>query len=331
MLKLCLAAPLLAALLPAQAPFLSYPQDALDSNSGNLVPFGFNGINGSADEGRFQQLIPAPYLPSTGALIVGMEVYTIPGTGTVTYQSLDITLGHSSGSSLSTTFANNLIGPVAVLQETNKQITWSQSQWVAIPFTTPFPYNGVDALVIDMQKVVASYGGIVILSHGTSDHPGRTDLPFPRYSFGALGSGASTASTASFASATVLNMRLWVTTPALSVKSDQGGLNSNRFAIGGTAEIAVRGNQGTLFATLLGGAFGPGTTFSPVPGTFWLSAGAPTMKVAVIGASGLDLTVAGIPNNPALVGLRASLQSAYLDISQGTLGWTNATDFTLNN
>ena len=80
----------LAALLPSQQiSRTAHPQATLQNGNGNASPFGiFTG--GGAAEARVQFLIPKDELPSTPALLTGLELHALVG-GTVDYASLVIT------------------------------------------------------------------------------------------------------------------------------------------------------------------------------------------------------------------------------------------------
>lgn len=114
---------LLAASLAAQATNpIRYPQANTDGSTGQIIPFGFSNSSGNFDETRWQQLIPARYLPSSGGLIMGMEVLS-QATLTATYPSLQITFSHvPPGGTLSTTFATNLPLPQVVYAKINHTI-----------------------------------------------------------------------------------------------------------------------------------------------------------------------------------------------------------------
>ena len=122
--------------LASQNP-ISYPQDSTQTGSGNLVPMGY-GTTGNFVEGRYQILIPANHLPPPGSVITGAAFFTIPGTGNITYPSLDIRLSHSSSPLLASTFASNLPAPTLCFSLRNGSIQWSQRAWVPLQFSTPF-------------------------------------------------------------------------------------------------------------------------------------------------------------------------------------------------
>src|SRR5437868_392913 len=115
-----LALILFAAAVPLQAQTfnpLAYPQDTLTGSGGNLVPFGALS-SGSFVEGHTQLLFPADHLPSTGGALMGIAVNSQVFSGSVTYTSLNIDASLATVTSLSTTFANNVLAPQPVLAAT---------------------------------------------------------------------------------------------------------------------------------------------------------------------------------------------------------------------
>lgn len=323
-LMFVVAAAVAVAALPSQNP-LAYPQDSTQTGSGNLVPMGY-GTSGNFVEGRYQVLIPANHLPPPGTVITGAEFFSIPGTGSVTYPSLDITLSHSTSSTLSTTFASNLPAPTLCYTLRRGAIQWSQRNWVPLPFSTPFIYDGVSNLVVDIQKVVTPAPGVTILSHGTES---RTDLPRVAYAFGVTGSGANNATMARTSSASVLKFRLSVGAPTVTVRSDPGTGGLDPFAITNSFDATVRAIPNTLAVLLASEGYAPpGTTFPPITGFQHVSlAQSLTLSIGAVPMGGATPVTVGLPNDPNLVGLTFVLQAATLGSTFGGPTWSAATDF----
>ncbi|MBK8978793.1 MAG: hypothetical protein IPM29_23075 [Planctomycetes bacterium] len=330
---LAVAATLAAAVsCPAQ---VAYPEDSPTTSQGNLVPLGFS-TSTNFDEGRYQILIPARFLPSTGGLINGLSVTQASGPPQLTYTSLTITMSATQATTLSTTFANNLPVPLVVFGGSNVTIPFATSGWSPpIQFTQPFPYDGQSDLVIDISKVYdrVTYPSTSALStHRVSGNPGRSDLPVARYQYGAFGSGAATAPTAR-TSAAPLKVRLdFAPLPTLRLRSDRAGANNYIFAISGSMDITIAGPAGTQFGTLVALGFLP-TPFpaAPLLGSVWIDLStAVTVNVGAIGPTGETATTLAIPNLPGIVGGRLTFQSVTVGAGTGVLALSNACDAIIN-
>ena len=323
---------LFVALLPALplTAQVAYPEDSPRTGNGNITPFGFStGL--TIDEGRYQLLVPARYLPSTGGLITGLSTFSIPGPSQLTYASLTITMSNTVQASLSPTFASNLPAPAQVFLGVDVTLPFAQSAWSPpIPFQVPFFYDGVSDLVIDIQKVydrTRHPSTSALMSSGTSQ---RNDLPASRYEFGTFGSGAAQSPTARFAS-TPLKIRLeFAGLPTLRVRSDPSGSQGNIFALGGNFTLTMAGAAGTPFVNLIWIGFNAAPVSLPgIGGAAWLPLGiAITMNSGTIGANGQEVLPLVVPNDPTIVGLQPTFQGAV--VTNGQLSWTNACDGIVN-
>lgn len=306
---------------------VSYPQDTLTFSSGNIVPLGsFN--NGNFEEGRWQQLIPRCFLPRTQGVIVSMSAICQTFTGAINYRSLRLTLSHANFTSLSPTFAANLTTPMLVYNQTNVNVNWVSRQWAEITFDTPFAYDGVSDLVIDIQKECTPIAsGIATMA--TTGNPGRSDLPPTRYVFGPVGSGAANAATATN-STLVLQIRLgWQRTPTMYLNSNRlpSGTSQNVFGLGGTVDIAVDASPGSGYVTLLDVGFAASYSIPGVNGTGCVMPAA-LFPAGNVPAVGPGIQTLPIPLNPFLVGAQLALQTVVLDVGLGSaLFFTNGTDF----
>jgi hypothetical protein len=318
----------LLASLPAQTP-IGYPADTVRAGSGNLSPFGLN-TTGTADEARWQQLIPAQYLPSTGCLITGLAVNCQSSNAAVTYTSLQITLSHTTAAALGGSFSGNLPAPFLVLTLTNQSIAWSINRWVDVTFTTPFPYNGTDNLVVSIQKVYDRVTNPVpgIVTHQTSGSPSRRDLVPSRYAFGTFGSGAAMTDTPGF-SGMPLSMRLWCIGPGTMTVRSLAQPAGPEFQINTAMDTTVWGAPGTFWLTVLDGAMGSPASFPGIGGSLWIQ---PRIVLAsgAVPAGGASVLFLGIPNDPLLVGGYLALQSLLIDPTLTSLSWSNAVDLFIN-
>jgi len=305
---------------------LAYPQDGTGTGSGNLVPMGYS-TSANFDEGRYQILVPADHMPVPGAIITALEVFTIPGTAAITYPSLELRLSHFVGTTLNPTFASNLPTPVLAYSQQAVTINWTTRQWVPLTFQTPFVYDGISDLVVDIQKVVTQ-GSAAIVSHGTES---RSDLPRVLYAFGPLGSGANTSASGSFTSSNILKFRLRVVAPTMVLRSDPTG-SVGPFALTNTFDASVHAVPNTLQVTLASQGYAPvGTIFSPLLGFQHVDLNnSATFSIGGVPASGISTVTLTLPNDPNLVGLKFVFQAATLNSSLIQPAWTNASDFVIN-
>lgn len=305
---------------------VSYPQDSTQNNSGHLVPFGV-WPGGTYGDGHSQILIPAAFLPGPGAVIPAIEVQC-QNNATLNYLILNITVSPTMATSLSTTFASNLIAPQPVLTATNLSVTYNGG-WTAIPFQIPYVHDGVSSLVIDVVKSVDPLT-VPLATMSTTSNPGRSDLPSMVHSFGAVGSGAWQATTASY-SARPLALRFQVAgAPTLFLLSDRFGANNNQFSLGGSISHTVMGVPGGLYLSLMSVTMTPPYSLPPVLGLLYVNG--PLLGLGALPANGSFTTTLQIPNNTALAGgtatspgLHLAFQSLVLDPIAGPQT-TNATD-----
>ncbi len=311
---------------------VSYPQDTTTGGNGNNIAFGVSS-GASLDEGRYQQLIPRTHLPSTGAVILGVEVVSRAlQPHTLTHESLQITLSHDARTQLDPSAATNLPAPVVVLAVQNFSNAYAAGQWSAIQFTTPFVYDGVSDLVIDVQKVFDRSTSTVPVggsSMSRAGHPGRPDLPDSRWAFGSYGSGAATSSTLNFFGDPLL-LRLQVGgLPTTVLRGDRVGNTGNFFALANPFEVEVRAASGDLFGVFASTSFQAPMTFPLLSGTLQITL-PQTLKVGLMPATGVDVTTITLPNNNAFVGTHLTFQSGVVPSGAGSGLWTNATDMFVN-
>ena len=246
---------LFAAVAAAQTDaFIAYPQDTVTYSSdgavlwGNPVPLGAFSLHALSLEGRWQQLIPSRYLPTTAGNIVAMSAVCAECVTAPSYRRLRITLSTTTATALSTNFANNLTSPVTVLDQA-PVVGWQRQQWRQILLDVPFAYDGRSNLVVEFRKE-AFLGGWA--SHAIPVNPDRPDWPRAVGIAGTIGSGAADAGVAAWTT-TPLQLRLHFDRGAtLVLRSDRllsGSLNV--FALGGRFEISVRALPASVQWTFL--------------------------------------------------------------------------------
>lgn len=110
------------------------------------------------NDGKRQYLYRAAELGTRGTITrIGCRVGLsgIAETGFI----YTVALSHSTAPTLGTTFATNLTNPVTVFNGTFDLPAVSAGDWVEIPLTTPFAYNGRDNLVLEIGGTGGTAGG----------------------------------------------------------------------------------------------------------------------------------------------------------------------------
>ncbi len=321
---------LFAAVASAQKDaFIAYPQDTVTYSTdsavsrGTNVPLGAFFLHGAQfQEGRWQQLIPSRYLPTTAGNIVAVSAVCAGCFTAPTYRRLRITLSATTATALNNNFAHNLTAPVTVLDGA-PIVGWQTQQWGQIPFDVPFAYDGRSNLVVEFRKeaVLGSWS-----SHAMPVNPDRPDWPRAVGIAGAIGSGAADAGVAA-GTDTPLQMRLHVDRGAtLTLRSDRlltGSLNV--FALGGHFDISLRALPASVQWTFLDVAFGARYAITGIRGQGLVQ---PTflLRPRVVPASGVDTSTFAIPIDLNLVGLRLALQAVVLEGGSGQPMFTNGAD-----
>jgi hypothetical protein len=128
------------------------PQYFVGSNTGsNSIPFG----GGTWANNRSQLL----YLPGEfGATVPAGLITTIyfraaATTTNATYANLQIDMGQSAITTLSTTWETGLS---TVLTSPSYVITATTSQWFAIPLATPIAFNPAQSLIVDIRQTATT-------------------------------------------------------------------------------------------------------------------------------------------------------------------------------
>jgi hypothetical protein len=309
---------------------VAYPADTLRGGSGNLAPFGYSTAN-TFDEARWQQIIPARFLPTTPCLLTGLAVNCQSSSSAVTYTTLQIVLSNTTATALGNSFSGNLPAPITVFNGTTHTIPWSINKWVGVTFTAPFVYNGVDNLVVSISKAFdrLTYPAPGIVTHQTSGSPSRSDLGQTKYVASVFGGGALANDVAQYTGASPISMRVYCAVQGSTTIASLTQPNSREFAINTSLSLTVWGSNGAGWGTVIDTGF-----IAPV--TIPTIAGAMIVNPAVALASGTmsgnsaSLTIA-IPNNPTLVGAYLALQSITAAPAPSyALAFTNAVDLFIN-
>jgi hypothetical protein len=313
--------------IAASAP-VGYPSDTARAAGASPIPLGFASAPGF-DEARWQQLVPAKHLPSTGGAITRLAASCQSGAA-LRYSSLRITLSHTSATSLGSSFSGNLPSPQLVLGATDHTVQWSAGDRVEIRFTTPFVYDGASSLVVSIQKAYdrTTHPLPGAVAHQTAGPPSRADLVPAAYAASSFGGGGSTTDIVAATSAEVLALRfLCAVHGAMTVASLQQP-SGREFSIGTNARLVIWAAPGTTWGTLLDTAFHAPVAVPPLQGRLFVQ---PNLLVASGttegGSSGLTF---GIPRDPALVGSYWVLQSATMDPGRTRAAFTNAVDLFVN-
>lgn len=299
---------------------ITYPQDTVTHSTGSPIPLGSD-ANGKFVESRFQQLIPASYLPTNGGGYIDRIGFVAQASVPIDYVFLHITMGNTSANALSDDFDKNLPYPETMLYRKNFRVDWKAGQWTWLRLFGGFQrltFDGTSNLVIDIRKVAKPVSsGTVTMA--TSGNPGRTDLPAFKYT---VGQGASNSNRATTTMQGPVQMRLFCGwTPTLTIRSDRLATGSkNVFALGGTVRLEIHGDQfsrqpNARYLLLVGTKFHAPVRIPGLVGKLMVRS-----VVEILGkqvAMGPTTWRVGIPMDPALVGSRFAFQ-ALLDTTDAS-------------
>ena len=98
-----------------------------------------------------------------------------------------LALSHGATSTLGVSFAANMASPVTVFSGTLNLPAVAAGDWIEIPLTTPFAYNGRDNLVLEIGGTGGVVDGFACASDNT---PASTTLYTGRRLFGATSAAA---------------------------------------------------------------------------------------------------------------------------------------------
>lgn len=277
---------------------------------------GWPGAGCCWDEARSQFLFPAAFLPGAG-VITAIE-WVANTNGTTPYQRFEIWLDHTTNSTLSTTFANNLTAPQLVYAQSPGSITWVGGAWNTLQFQTPFAHDGQRNIVMEIRKQIDRVNNppTSTVSQRVLVWPRRADLRPPIWAYGAFGSGMVDAVMATSTYTTQILTRFqWQGPRTLTVNSTRdvtGNASRAYFHLGATITTTVQGVPGEFEISAIDVAFSPVPISLPgINGNLWLF-GPSTFASGTIDPSGISAHTTTIPSDPVLVGLRVLFQSGVL-------------------
>lgn len=314
-----LAVTFAAANLLAQADRLTaHPQDVPHIATGQANPFG---NHPSFCEARCQLLVRAQHLPGPGAELLGIEVHPLALAGSVTYESLTITVSPVSPTATrSAAFASNLPAPTTVVQLTNHTENWPASGWQRIATTSPYVHDGVSSLTIDIQKDAVP--GIFWDGYCTGLF--RPDLE-PMYSkHGPSGSGRHLAPIAGVAVIPIDVRLVWAAVPTAVLRSPIPGINHHGFVIGSTVDHVVTTTPFSPLWRLVDVQWSAPSTLPFALGE-WHVHGL-LIGPDFAGASGESVATFTIPNQLQLIGQQVTWQALVIDAQNGAWQFTNGCD-----
>ena len=325
-MKLLLSCGLVCTFATAQT-YTASPIDNTASSTSQNIPIAGNST--SWDEARSQFMWLAPFLPPAGGLINAIEFVPV-GTYVMPYERFEIWMDHTTNATLSTTFANNLTAPQLVFAQSPGTVSFTSGVWTPITLQTPFAYNGVDNLVIEVRKKIDRplNPPTVTVSTRILVWPRRTDLTVPIWAYGTYGSGAVDAAVATTTYNTQILMRLqWIAPATMTINSTRdvtGNANRSYFHIGATATMTTHGSPNDFHIDIADFALSPvPVSFPGVGGDLWLSPALIVYSSGFLDASGNGSSTLTIPNDPFLVGFHLYFQGGTLGTS---VNFTNVVD-----
>ncbi|MGE3171782.1 MAG: hypothetical protein AB7O97_04095 [Planctomycetota bacterium] len=325
MLRLAVLGCCAASLAAQQVARTAHPQDTLVNGGGNLAPLGVF-PTGIGAEARTQLLLRSVELPASGAVLTGIEVHC-PGTLTMTYQALTITVARTTQTGLGNTFAANLAAPVVVLQGNGLSVPYVSGSWSVIPLNGSYVHDGFSSLVVEFRKVV-SPGSLFFCSMDTPSAPARTDRPPMLYSLGGLGSGVANASVATVTAEPIALRLVWSGVPTMRHRSDIQP-SGNHYALGSPVDLVVDGTPGSFFMTGVDLAFQPVPFVLPGVGGRLRVVGQ-TIGGGTLDANGVGVQTVRIPVDPGLVGVKVVYQGGVFDALTRVGTFTNGHDHFVN-
>ncbi len=135
----------------------------------NVMPFG----SGSFGDVRHQVVYAAAEVGAAGQISAIRFQYFATLGAAVTCPNTTVRLGHTSLSALTTTFANNIdrSSPQTVIDNATVTIpAGSAGNWFTIALAMPFNYNGVDNIVVEIERTTACDGNVYIAIVNAADN-----------------------------------------------------------------------------------------------------------------------------------------------------------------
>lgn len=148
MLKLIATTLALSCTLAAQAHYI--PSDTPTTGTCNVIPFGDTSGSATWTNQVYQSIATAADLGNAGGIITGLA-FAPCGSGVHKNGRLRISLSHvPPGHIMQSTFALNQPSPSVVLDIANHRWNVTANQWNDIGLQTPFVYDGVSDLVMEI-------------------------------------------------------------------------------------------------------------------------------------------------------------------------------------
>jgi hypothetical protein len=236
-----------------------------------------------------------------------MLVYSGGQTADVGYERLTIDMSLTGAAALETSLRENLRAPLTVFERLDASIAWGAADPTRLAFTRPFPYDGTQGIVIDIQKRLA--GPQANANTRMWNVPAGTDLPRAVTGFRALGSeeGEDFAKTMVHTTLLVMRLECEAKTPlGARVAPDAGSL---------AVDVGLAGRAGSWH----GLAFEcPSLDERPDPvgmvGMAWPALAAPRPQGAGLGVpqAGIVLHRFALPRTPALLGMPLRVRAGQL-------------------
>jgi hypothetical protein len=132
-------------ILPLGAQTIGVPDNDPTMGTCNVFPMG------SSTEWRYQQLIPASFLPAARFKITDMA-YAPCASGSGVYSNFEVRMGLTSAAALSNSFDANLGScPVTVLSTPGFSWTYTGNTWAPFGLQCAFAYDGMRNLVVEVR------------------------------------------------------------------------------------------------------------------------------------------------------------------------------------
>ena len=135
------------------------------ATNGNVMPFGADGFG----DVKHQMLYTAAEIGGAGRITALRFKYSASVAASVTCPNTTIRLGHTRLTALTTTFGANVNqgsgSQRTVLDNTTVSIpAGAAGAWFEIPLATPFEYNGIDNLVVEVERTTTCSGEVPVAS-----------------------------------------------------------------------------------------------------------------------------------------------------------------------
>ena len=313
----------------AQQNALYFPDNVASAGTCNVIPFGdTNPASATWSNQKYQNLFTPAQLGAVPFVI--QELGFAPcGGGARQFSTIKIQMSLTPATTLSTTFAANLPAPLTVLDTTNYVWANTANVWNRIGLQTPFVYDGVNSVVVDLEVTGAGMpGGTNGMHRGTLTRLYATSWVGSPPATGTLGAAAAkielcldVADLALFGTGCTGSNNL---VPSLTL-SGTGQLNSVvnidlANALPSTAAVALIGFNNSSFRGILPLPFDLSAIGGGVGCRLYVDA--PIITSVITDGTGAGSLPLGIPADQALLGARVYAQYLPVDLAASTLGVT---------